>query len=53
MKITNNVGRIRLASIIGGVIAVTTLVVGTVIIGFSSTRKANEAAEKVGQFYNI
>ena len=51
MKITNNIGKIRLASIIGGVIALTTLVVGTVVIGFSSTRRANEAAEKVSKFY--
>ena len=51
MKITNNVGKIKLASIIGGAIALTTLVVGTIIIGFSSSRKANEAAGKVSQFY--
>lgn len=51
MKITNNNRRIRLASIIGGIIALTTLVVGTVVIGFSSTRRANEAAEKVSKFY--
>ena len=51
MKKRNNTGRIKLAAIIGGVIALTILVVGTVIIGFSSTKRANQAANKVSDFY--
>lgn len=51
MKMRNNSRKIRLAAIIGGVIALIVLLVGTVIIGFASTKRANEAAEKVSNFY--
>ena len=51
MKMRNNSRKIRLAAIIGGIIALTVLLVGTVIIGFASTKRANEAAEKVSNFY--
>lgn len=51
MKTRNNNRRIRLLALIGGIITLVILVVGTVISGISATKNAETAAQNVSQFY--
>ena len=51
MKIRDNRRKIRLVAFIGGIITLIILVVGTVITGYSATKNAGDAAQKVSQFY--
>ena len=51
MKNRDNSGKIRLVAFIGGIMTLIILVVGTVVTGYSATKNAGDAAQKVSQFY--